>query len=338
MRAYFSQFGTIKRLRLSRNKSTGKSKHFAFIEFASAGVAEIVAATMNNYLMFNHILKCSVVPKEQVHEKLWKGANKRFKAVPWNKIQGRELEMGMGREGWEKRIQSEKKRREDKQEKLKEIGYEFEGGELKGVDTVPVKEKAKAIKDADEIEEIVEERTVVVGGGENQNTWVTVEEVVSKKVKRGGKKEKEAKLDTDRANQNTPLESKNALEDVIEGASKVAEKAGKAVLGTKKDSKKAKEMKAIEAGTAEDVVAGASNAAKNVADGAVDKAGKAIRGAKKNITKEKASEVVDGGVSVVEKLTREARKAAKETLAKVEKAAKAPKEAKQATKPKKSVG
>lgn len=32
-----------------------------------------------NYLLFGHILKCSVVPKAQVHEDLFKGGNKRFK-------------------------------------------------------------------------------------------------------------------------------------------------------------------------------------------------------------------------------------------------------------------
>ncbi|KAF5015773.1 hypothetical protein F66182_12771, partial [Fusarium sp. NRRL 66182] len=58
MRAYFSQFGEISRLRLSRNRVTGRSKHYAFIEFASSVVAKIVAETMNNYLMYGHILKC----------------------------------------------------------------------------------------------------------------------------------------------------------------------------------------------------------------------------------------------------------------------------------------
>jgi nucleolar protein 15 len=32
-----------------------------------------------NYLLFGHILKCSVIPKEQVHKDLFKGSNKRFK-------------------------------------------------------------------------------------------------------------------------------------------------------------------------------------------------------------------------------------------------------------------
>ncbi|OJD26449.1 hypothetical protein ACJ73_02162, partial [Blastomyces percursus] len=50
MRAYFSQFGPITQLRLSRHRTTGRSKHFAFIEFASDSVARVVADTMDNYL------------------------------------------------------------------------------------------------------------------------------------------------------------------------------------------------------------------------------------------------------------------------------------------------
>lgn len=79
MRSYFSQFGPIRNLRVARNKQTGKPKHFAFIEFEEASTAAIVAKTMDNYLLFGHILKCSVIPKAQIHDELFKGANKRFK-------------------------------------------------------------------------------------------------------------------------------------------------------------------------------------------------------------------------------------------------------------------
>lgn len=79
MRSYFSQFGPIRNLRVSRNKQTGRPKHFAFVEFEEASTAAIVAKTMDNYLLFGHILKCSVIPKAQVHDDLFKGANKRFK-------------------------------------------------------------------------------------------------------------------------------------------------------------------------------------------------------------------------------------------------------------------
>ncbi|KAG2202876.1 hypothetical protein INT46_007556 [Mucor plumbeus] len=82
MKGYFSQFGDISRLRLSRNKKTGRSKHYGFIEFESADVAEIVAETMHNYLLFDHMLQCQIVPAEKVHENLFAGSEKIYK--PFN--------------------------------------------------------------------------------------------------------------------------------------------------------------------------------------------------------------------------------------------------------------
>ena len=99
MRAYFSQFGDISRVRLSRNKKvrllhpspsdvcqndtqTGRSKHYGFIEFASGPVAQIVAETMDNYLLMGHILTCKVIPKDGVHPELWVGANRKWRVVP----------------------------------------------------------------------------------------------------------------------------------------------------------------------------------------------------------------------------------------------------------------
>ena len=221
MRQYFSQFGPIARLRLSRNKHTGASRHYAFLEFESASVAKIVAETMNNYLMFGHILKTQFIEKDQVHEAMWKGANRRFKKVPWNKIEGRKLSAGAGREEWEKRIERENERRASKADKLKEIGYEFEAPELKGVDAVPVKEGKK---DAETTEEtlIEESKTVVTSpphaeGG--TTTTIVTEEIVTAKVKKTGK----GKAD-DGA---TPVAKKGKRKSE-DGAAAVGEKAKKA--------------------------------------------------------------------------------------------------------------
>ena len=101
IRAYFSQFGEVSRVRLSRDKrvrllgvtnfsccvpkiasKTGKSKHYGFIEFLSAPVAQIVAETMDNYLLMGHILTCKVIPKDDVHPELWVGANRKWRVVP----------------------------------------------------------------------------------------------------------------------------------------------------------------------------------------------------------------------------------------------------------------
>lgn len=142
MRDYFSQFGPITRLRLSRSRKTGRSKHYAFIEFASSEVARIVADTMDNYLLFGHILKCKPVAPGDVHEGLWKGANKRFKQVPWNKLEGRKIEMPVERAQWKKREEKELKRRAEKAKKTKEVmDYEYEGeAQLRSVDDLPVRE------------------------------------------------------------------------------------------------------------------------------------------------------------------------------------------------------
>jgi nucleolar protein 15 len=138
MKKYFAQFGRVKNLRLSRNKKTGASKHYAFVEFQSGEVADIVARTMDNYLLFGHILKCKLIPKEQVNENLFKGAGERFKVDPRNKKAGLQMERGVEREQWEKRVENENKRRTGRNKALKEeFGYEFTAPTLKAVADVP---------------------------------------------------------------------------------------------------------------------------------------------------------------------------------------------------------
>ncbi|XP_006776890.1 PREDICTED: MKI67 FHA domain-interacting nucleolar phosphoprotein isoform X3 [Myotis davidii] len=79
IRAYFSQFGTVTRFKLSRSKRTGNSKGYAFVEFESEDVAKIVAETMNNYLFGERLLKCHFMPPETVHEELFREWHLPFK-------------------------------------------------------------------------------------------------------------------------------------------------------------------------------------------------------------------------------------------------------------------
>ena len=141
MRQYFSQFGPITKLRLSRNKKTGASKHFAFVEFAEASTADIVSKTMNNYLLFGHILKCKIIPKEQVHEDLFKGANRRFKQVPWNKMAGKQLQKPHSQSAWAKKLSREQQKRAKQASKLEALGYEFEAPQFKEIPTPAPVEK-----------------------------------------------------------------------------------------------------------------------------------------------------------------------------------------------------
>lgn len=86
LRSYLSQFGSVTRLRLSRNPRTGSSRHYAFVEFRHSEVAKIVVDTMNNYLLMGHLLQCKMVPEEKIHPELWKGANRKFVKIPWRRI------------------------------------------------------------------------------------------------------------------------------------------------------------------------------------------------------------------------------------------------------------
>ncbi|KAK6533830.1 hypothetical protein TWF281_005184 [Arthrobotrys megalospora] len=122
MRAYFSQFGTIDRLRLCRNKVTGKSKHYAFIQFSSSEVARIVAETMNNYLLYGHILKCKVLAESECDEKMWVGANRKWKVAPLAKIRRLKHERRRPPEAWG-RLQ----RKEDNRRLRKAKGWEKAG-------------------------------------------------------------------------------------------------------------------------------------------------------------------------------------------------------------------
>lgn len=179
MRQYFKQFGDILNLRVSRNKKTGASKHYAFIQFSSGDVASIVAKTMDNYLLFGHILKAKVVPSEQVHESLWEGANKRFKKVPWNKMEGRKLEMGLTEAGWDKRAAKEQKRREQKAEQMKAMGYIFTAPALKAAKDVEKRPIEQVVLTTEE--EVVVEEPVV--------EEVKIEEPKAKKSKRKAEEE-----------------------------------------------------------------------------------------------------------------------------------------------------
>ncbi|KAG0671338.1 nucleolar protein [Maudiozyma exigua] len=69
---YFSQFGDLKEVRLARNKRSGNSRHYGFIEFASKDDAKVAQETMNNYLLMGHLLQVRLLGKGAKIEKLFK--------------------------------------------------------------------------------------------------------------------------------------------------------------------------------------------------------------------------------------------------------------------------
>ncbi|KAI5965098.1 NOP15 [Candida theae] len=124
LKKYFKQFGPIKQLILPRNKSSGKPKHFAYIEFESVEVAKIAAETMNNYLLFGHLLKCEYV--ENPHKDVFKNADRKFKVIPVHKIVKDKHDKAKTKEEWEIIVQKFEESKRKKVEELKSKGIDYD--------------------------------------------------------------------------------------------------------------------------------------------------------------------------------------------------------------------
>ena len=129
MLGYFSQFGELLRVRLSRSRRSGRSKHYAFLEFKSAEVAAIAAEAMDGYLMMKQKIECHVVPPEKVHPLTFAGANRRFKKMPWQKLAREKHNRARTPEEGARLLKSLAKKEQKRKDRIKAEGidYEYEG-------------------------------------------------------------------------------------------------------------------------------------------------------------------------------------------------------------------
>ncbi|KAG0656184.1 nucleolar protein [Monosporozyma unispora] len=109
---YFSQFGDLKEVRLARNKKTGNSRHYGFIEFANKDDAKIAQETMNNYLLMGHLLQVRLMGKGAKIEKLFKYKKRVFNEAEFKK-NSKEIEDAAAI------------RHEERMTKLKDAGIDF---------------------------------------------------------------------------------------------------------------------------------------------------------------------------------------------------------------------
>lgn len=121
---YFKQFGEITRIRLSRNKTTGRMRHYGFIEFKHEDVAKIAAETMNNYLIFGHMLKVHVVdnPREDLFPAKLKG---KFTEFDWRQRAYDAHHQKQPLSVWEKKQEEFEEQKKAKFDELKELGFNY---------------------------------------------------------------------------------------------------------------------------------------------------------------------------------------------------------------------
>uniref|UniRef100_A0A7C9DBS2 RRM domain-containing protein n=1 Tax=Opuntia streptacantha TaxID=393608 RepID=A0A7C9DBS2_OPUST len=143
MEGFFKQFGTIKRLKIARNRKTGKSKHYGYVEFEYPEVAKIVADCMHNYLLFEHMLQVYLVPPEHVHPKLWRGVNRRYKPpVDFVQIERKKHNKDRTLEEHQKLLKTILKKDKKRRKKLEAAGIEYECPVIEGANQ-PVPKKIR---------------------------------------------------------------------------------------------------------------------------------------------------------------------------------------------------
>ena len=125
-KGYFSQFGAVTRVRLSRVKKTGKPKSYAFLEFANPAVAEIAADAMDGYLMFSQRLSVKVLAPEAVHPTLFKGANRTFTKVPWKQLEAKRVNKKLTAEEAARRRSRAAKADAKRAERIEKSGIDYQ--------------------------------------------------------------------------------------------------------------------------------------------------------------------------------------------------------------------
>ena len=141
---FFDQFGLVTRLRVSRNKKTGKAKHYAFVEFQSPEVAAIAAEAMDNYMMFKQKLKVHVIKSADLHPLLFKGANRKFRAIPRQKLSRDQHNRERTAEEEQTRVKRTIAKDRQRQQRIKAAGIDYEYEPLQA--QIPAKPSHKKFK------------------------------------------------------------------------------------------------------------------------------------------------------------------------------------------------
>lgn len=151
MRKFFSQFGLVKKIRLSRSKRTGRYRGYGYLEFESPEIAAIVADTMDGYMMFGRVLQCEYIPHDQLHPDTFANHRKEFKMVNHKTIHRLRVNKNRTQEQIDeknKRIESGVNKR---LRKLATLGYNYE---------FPVTKRSRNVEDEEKT--VDEEQKVVL--------------------------------------------------------------------------------------------------------------------------------------------------------------------------------
>jgi nucleolar protein 15 len=189
---FLNQFGPVNKCRVSRSTKTGRSRGYAFVEFADVQVAQIVAEAMNGYFLLEKRLVCHVLPEDKVYDLMFKRSKK---------VVSKKMMQDKAREEVNRRKTPEVmrgitakliEREEAKRRKLVELGidYDFPGYAASAAKSGDKEEGKKAKKRKVSMDDDKE------NSADETEENVIVKEQVVKTPKKGGKK-KDDKANTE---------------------------------------------------------------------------------------------------------------------------------------------
>ncbi|KAL8271341.1 hypothetical protein Esti_004780 [Eimeria stiedai] len=126
LRAFFSQFGEVTRVRLFRSRKTAHSKGYGFVEFALREVATVAAEAMNKYRMFGRTLVCSLTEPGQVSDRVFRKTHKPFRRINWQARAAALHNKPEGQPPSAKGIRSIQSRLKKKAKLLEALGIDFD--------------------------------------------------------------------------------------------------------------------------------------------------------------------------------------------------------------------
>lgn len=223
LKKYFSQFGNITRIISPKSSKTGRSVGYAFIEFEDEETARIAAKTMNNYILFEKILKCSFVEDKKKYDRIFLKWKKKFEFKERYKIQCEKMKK-KNKEEIKTMIQGLLDREEQRREKMKELGikYEYKGfkeivDEYKKENKSfinkknDIRKKNKKEEDSDKNDK-EESEEIEMENEEIEDNNEQAEEEEEKEIKKKSKSEKNKKIESSR--------KKKKLEQIKENKNK----------------------------------------------------------------------------------------------------------------------
>ncbi|XP_043201834.1 MKI67 FHA domain-interacting nucleolar phosphoprotein-like [Amphibalanus amphitrite] len=243
MKGFFSQFGTVLRVCVARSPKTGNSKGFGYVQFLEEEVAKIAAETMNNYLMFEKILKCTVLPPEQVTAATFASATRRpGRNCPGQKRTERALELLSARKGPTQKKNAQKRREAAHRRtmvRLAQLGikYDLNGGLVQEIEPVPAP-TAGGDTTADTTADSAQLPVMEVDESDDEVTFKTPPNVIKRRLSRPAASTPQSATPA-RSKPSTPVATKQTPKATTtpKSAAKKVAKSPKSAAGTPKTPK-----------------------------------------------------------------------------------------------------